>query len=49
VIAPIVDIDGDRAVLDEQHVAKQPDWTFDTTYSGASPADRIDERAAYRE
>ena len=48
VVAPIVDIENDRAVLDVQHLAKQPDWTFDETYSGASPADRIDERAEYR-
>jgi NADH:ubiquinone oxidoreductase subunit F (NADH-binding) len=47
-IAPIVDIEHDRAVLDVQHAAKQPDWTFDETYSGAAPADRIDERAQYR-
>jgi NADH-quinone oxidoreductase subunit F len=48
VIAPIVDIVGDRAVIDLQHESKQPDWTFDATTSGKSPADRIDERADYR-
>lgn len=42
-IAPILDIVDDRAVLDERHAAKQPDWTFDETYSGQSPADRIDQ------
>jgi NADH:ubiquinone oxidoreductase subunit F (NADH-binding) len=48
VVAPIVDIVDGRAVIDTQHARKQPDWTFDDTYSGASPADRIDERAHYR-
>jgi hypothetical protein len=48
-VAPIVDIVDGRAVIDVQHARKQPDWTFDSTYSGASPADRIDERAHYRD
>ncbi|MEA2660321.1 MAG: NADH-quinone oxidoreductase subunit, partial [Candidatus Binatota bacterium] len=48
VIAAIVDIVDDRAVIDTQHADKQPDWTFDATTSGKSPADRIDERAHYR-
>ncbi|MDP9070892.1 MAG: hypothetical protein M3N68_06335 [Actinomycetota bacterium] len=39
-IAPILDLDGDLAVLDERQAVKQPDWTFDDTYSGQSPADR---------
>jgi NADH:ubiquinone oxidoreductase subunit F (NADH-binding) len=44
-IAPLVDITDDgRAILDERHRAKQPDWTFDETYSGQSPADRLDQR-----
>ena len=44
-IAPIVDITDDgRAILDERHRAKQPDWTFDEVYSGKSPADRLDQR-----
>jgi NADH:ubiquinone oxidoreductase subunit F (NADH-binding) len=43
-IASLVDIDGGRAVLDEGHRRKQPDWTFDDTYSGQSPADRLDQR-----
>jgi NADH:ubiquinone oxidoreductase subunit F (NADH-binding) len=43
-IASLVDIDGGRAVLDEDHRRKQPDWTFDETDSGQSPADRLDQR-----
>lgn len=39
-VAPIVDIVDDVAVLDERHAGKQPDWTYDDTYSGQSPADR---------
>ena len=45
-VAPIVEIADDRAVLDERHAGKQPDWTFDDTYSGQSPADRVDEGQA---
>ncbi len=41
-IVPILDIDGDRAVLDEHYADKQPDWSFDETYSGQSPADRTE-------
>ena len=44
-IAPIVDFDGDRAVLDERHRAKQPDWTYDAVDSGKTPADRFDQAA----
>ena len=43
-IAAIVDIDDGRAVLDEAHAEKQPDWTFEEMYSGQAPADRIDQR-----
>ncbi|HYT40385.1 MAG TPA: NADH-ubiquinone oxidoreductase-F iron-sulfur binding region domain-containing protein, partial [Acidimicrobiia bacterium] len=43
-VASLLDIDGGRAVLDERHRRKQPDWTFDETYSGQSPADRLDQR-----
>lgn len=45
-IAPIVDIEDGRAVLDERHASKQPDWTFDEVPSGQSPADRLDEHRA---
>jgi NADH:ubiquinone oxidoreductase subunit F (NADH-binding) len=41
-VAPIVEIESDRAVLDEQHAAKQPDWTYDEVDSGRSPADLAD-------
>jgi NADH:ubiquinone oxidoreductase subunit F (NADH-binding) len=44
VIAPFVDIDGGRAIVDERQPAKQPDWSFDDTWSGQSPANRIDQR-----
>ena len=39
-ILAIVDIDGDRVVLDERHLDKKPDWTYDEADSGQSPADR---------
>lgn len=44
-IAPILDLDGDTAVLDETQRDKQPDWTFNETDSGRAPADRIDQRS----
>ena len=40
-IAPIVDFDGDRAVLDERQRDKQPDWTYGDVDSGQAPADRL--------
>ena len=43
-IAALVDIEDGKAILDERHREKQPDWTFDDTYSGQSPADRLDQR-----
>ncbi|HEV7862141.1 MAG TPA: NADH-ubiquinone oxidoreductase-F iron-sulfur binding region domain-containing protein [Acidimicrobiia bacterium] len=43
-VASLVDIDDGRAVVDEHHRDKQPDWTFDEVSSGQSPADRLDQR-----
>jgi NADH-quinone oxidoreductase subunit F len=42
-IAPIVDLAADVAVLDERHAQKQPDWTFDATDSGKTPVERLAE------
>ncbi|MBW3547125.1 MAG: hypothetical protein KY452_03180, partial [Actinobacteria bacterium] len=44
-IAPILDIRDGRALLDERHLGKQPDWTYDEVYSGQAPADRVDQRS----
>ncbi len=44
-IAAILDLKDERAVLDERHRDKQPDWSFDEVDSGQAPADRIDQRA----
>ena len=43
-VAPLVDIKDGQAIVDERHRDKQPDWTFDETDSGQSPADRLDQR-----
>ena len=43
-VAPIRDLDGDRATLDESHRRKQPDWSYDEEPSGQSPADRLDQQ-----
>jgi nucleotide-binding universal stress UspA family protein len=40
-IAPIRDIVGGRATLDLSQLDKQPDWSFDDTDSGATPAARL--------
>lgn len=40
-VAPIVKLDGDRAVLRDDQADKQPDWKYGGTYSGQSPADRL--------
>jgi NADH-quinone oxidoreductase subunit F len=42
-IAELLDVTSQGAVLDEHHLAKQPDWTFDVTDSKQSPADRYGE------
>ena len=39
-IAPIVDIVDDQAVLDERQWSKQPDWTYDEIDSGQAPAEK---------
>jgi NADH-quinone oxidoreductase subunit F len=44
-IAAIRNLQGDAVLIDEQQLRKQPDWTYDDVDSGASPSDRIDERA----
>ena len=45
-IAPMLDLVDDRAILDESQLRKQPDWSYGDSWSGKSPADLIDERAA---
>ncbi len=46
-ITAIVDIVDGRVVLDEHHLEKQPDWTYDPEFSGQSPADRLDDHRAH--
>jgi len=42
-VAELVDIQGDEAVVDEHHLQKQFDWTYDDEDSGKTPADRLGE------
>jgi NADH-quinone oxidoreductase subunit F len=42
-VAELVDIDDGVARIDEHHLAKQPDWTYDATDSGKTPAERLGE------
>ena len=42
-IAEMVDIEGNRVLVDERFRDKQPDWTYGEEYSGQSPADRFGE------
>ena len=48
-VAPILDLDGGKVVLDEHEAQKQPDWTFDELDSGKWPADRLERSAPERE
>src|SRR5439155_13691721 len=45
-VAELTGIEGDEAVVDERHLAKQPDWTYDGEDSGKWPAERLDEHRA---
>jgi NADH:ubiquinone oxidoreductase subunit F (NADH-binding) len=47
-IAELLDIADDRAVLDEHHLAKQPDWTYNRTDSNQVPAERYAEHRRER-
>jgi NADH:ubiquinone oxidoreductase subunit F (NADH-binding) len=42
-IAELVDIEGDVAVVDERHREKQFDWSYGEADSGQAPADRFDD------
>jgi NADH:ubiquinone oxidoreductase subunit F (NADH-binding) len=42
-IAELRDVADGRAVLDDAHRTKQPDWTHDDVDSGQWPADRLDD------
>jgi hypothetical protein len=43
-VAELLNIDGDEAVVDERHRAKQPDWSYDAEWSGKVPADVMADR-----
>ena len=45
-IAEILDLQGNGVLINERQLRRQPDWTYNDVDSGASPADRIDERAS---
>lgn len=40
-VAELLDIDGDTALLNERFRDKQPDWTFDEEWSGQVPVERV--------
>jgi len=45
-VSELVDIVDGQAVWDERHLDKQPDWTYDADWSGATPVDlTVDHRA----
>jgi NADH-quinone oxidoreductase subunit F len=47
-VSELVDIRDGVAEWDERHLEKQPDWTYDTEWSGKTPVDRlVDHRAAH--
>lgn len=39
-ISELIDIRGGKAILDVRHWDKQPDWTYNKTYSGTVPVER---------
>jgi hypothetical protein len=43
-VAELVELRDGRAVVDERHGEKQPDWTYDAEDSGQAPADRLADR-----
>ena len=45
-VAETEDLRGEAVTINERQLRKQPDWTYNDVDSGASPADRIDERAS---
>ena len=45
-VAELLDIEGDEAVVDERHRRKQPDWSYEAEDSGKWPAERLDEHRA---
>jgi NADH:ubiquinone oxidoreductase subunit F (NADH-binding) len=46
-VTELADIEGDEAVIDIREASKQPDWSYDTTYSGQAPADRWGDHREY--
>jgi NADH:ubiquinone oxidoreductase subunit F (NADH-binding) len=45
-VAELVGIEGDEAVVNAHHLEKQPDWTYNAEDSGKWPAERLDEHRA---
>jgi NADH-quinone oxidoreductase subunit F len=45
-VAELVGIEGDKAVVDGRQQEKQPDWTYEPEDSGKWPAERLDEHRA---
>jgi hypothetical protein len=43
IVAELTDVADGVATVDLRHGAKQPDWTYEPTDSGQSPADRLGE------
>ncbi len=42
-VAELVSVDDGAAHVDEHHAGKQPDWTFEASWSGQTPAARLGE------
>jgi NADH-quinone oxidoreductase subunit F len=41
IVAELLEVADGDATIDVHHEEKQPDWSYDETYSGMSPADRL--------
>lgn len=46
-VAEMVDLVDGEAIVADGHRNKQPDWTYDQTWSGQAPADRLDDHRAH--
>jgi hypothetical protein len=40
-VAELQELSETEVTIDARHATKQPDWTYDETWSGQSPVDRL--------
>jgi hypothetical protein len=45
-VAELQQLSETEVTIDARHATKQPDWTYDETWSGQSPVDRLTDHRA---